>query len=128
FEAHPHLVRSDPRWGFLAASWYWVVARPNINPMSDARDLEGVTRAINGGLNGLADRRERYNRALSMGDRLMPPKGDWFSMATKGELEAVVYECLKGYMGPNNSDTKDSRFRLTGSPDMSPGDQRASGA
>src|SRR5699024_11780720 len=87
-----------------------------------ARDLEGITRAINAGLNGLADRRERYNRALSMGDRLMPPKGDWFSMATKGELEAVVYECLKVYMGPNNSDTKDIRFQLTGSRDSIPGD------
>ena len=126
FEAHPHLVRSDPRWGFLAASWYWVVARPNINPMSDARDLEGVTRAINGGLNGLADRRERYNRALSMGDRLMPPKGDWFSMATKGELEAVVYHCLKVYVGPLIEDVKTVREQLTGGRDLIPGDPKAS--
>ena len=75
FEAQPELVRTDPRWGFLAASWYWVVARPQINPMSDRRDLEGVTRAINGGLNGLADRRRRYNHALTMGSRLLPTGG-----------------------------------------------------
>ena len=71
FEARPELVRTDPRWGFLAASWYWTVARPQINALADRRDLEGVTRAINGGLNGLADRRRRYDKALTMGDRLL---------------------------------------------------------
>lgn len=74
FEAAPHLVREVPKWGFLAASWYWTAARPQINSMADRKDLEGVTRAINGGLNGLADRRNRYNRALAMGDRIMPGK------------------------------------------------------
>ena len=75
FEANPHLVRVDPEWGFLAASWYWVVARPQINSLADRGDLQGVTRAINGGLNGLADRRTRYNRALQMGNRILPGKG-----------------------------------------------------
>lgn len=76
FEAQPHLVRQDPRWGFLAASWYWTVARPQINSLADRRDLEGVTRAINGGLNGLADRRRRYDTALQIGARLLPQIGD----------------------------------------------------
>lgn len=75
FEARPELVRSDPRWGFLAASWYWTVARPQINILADRRDLEGVTRAINGGLNGLADRRRRYDLALRLGARLLVPGG-----------------------------------------------------
>lgn len=72
FVNRPELVRQNPAYGFLAASWYWVVARPNINPMSDRRDLEGVTRAINGGLNGLADRRNRWNRCLRLGSALLP--------------------------------------------------------
>lgn len=72
FEAQPELVRQDPRWGFLAATYYWTVSRPQINALADAGDLEGVTRAINGGLNGIADRRARYGRALAMGDRLLP--------------------------------------------------------
>lgn len=71
FEAEPQRLE-DPRWGFLAAAWYWTQARPQINAMCDAGDLEGVTRAINGGLNGLADRRARYAQALAMGDRLLP--------------------------------------------------------
>ena len=75
FEAQPHLVREDPRWGFLAASWYWTVARPQINALADAGDIEGVTRAINGGLNGYADRQARYKTALTYGDRLLPDTG-----------------------------------------------------
>lgn len=71
FEANPQLVRDDPKWGFLAASWYWTVARPQINAMCDAGDIEGVTRAINGGTNGLADRQARYQRALNIGQRLL---------------------------------------------------------
>lgn len=35
FEQRPELVREDPRWGFLAATWYWTVARPQINAMCD---------------------------------------------------------------------------------------------
>lgn len=50
-------------WGFLGTDWYWVVARPKINAMADAGDIEGVTRAINGGLNGFEDRCQRYERA-----------------------------------------------------------------
>lgn len=71
FEAEPHRL-SEPHWGFLAATYYWTAARPQINSLADRHDLEGVTRAINGGLNGLADRRQRYQRALTMGARLLP--------------------------------------------------------
>lgn len=75
FEAQPNKL-SEPHWGFLAATYYWTAARPQINSLSDRRDLEGVTRAINGGLNGLADRRARYNRALNMGSRLLSGGGN----------------------------------------------------
>lgn len=74
FEAQPELLE-EPRWGFLAAAYYWTAARPQINHLADAGDLEGVTRAINGGLNGLADRRNRYQKALTYGDRLLPDTG-----------------------------------------------------
>ena len=70
FEAEPHLL-SDPEFGFLAASYYWTVARPDINALADRGDLEGVTRRINGGTNGLEDRRARYRRALSLGNQLL---------------------------------------------------------
>jgi putative chitinase len=72
FEAQPELVRSDPRWGFLAASWYWTVARPNLNAQCDADDVVAVTRSINGGTNGLADRKERLAHCKELGERLLP--------------------------------------------------------
>ena len=70
FESEPHRV-AEPHWGFLAASWYWTVARPDINALADRADLDGVTRRINGGLNGIVDRRQRYERALAIGQRLL---------------------------------------------------------
>lgn len=72
FESQPQLVRSDPRWGFLAASWYWTVARPNLNAQADADDVVAVTRSINGGTNGLADRQFRLARCKALGARLLP--------------------------------------------------------
>ena len=62
-----------PRHGFLGAVWYWTTQRP-LNQLSDAGDLTGATRAINGGTNGINDRRARYNRALALGEALLPER------------------------------------------------------
>ncbi|WP_078278526.1 M15 family metallopeptidase [Mycobacteroides franklinii] len=62
---------ADLKWAGIGAAWYWTVARSDINALSDRQDLETVTRRINGGTNGLADRRDRYNRALLQGDALL---------------------------------------------------------
>ena len=40
--------------------------------MADAGDIEGVTRAINGGLNGYEDRCQRYERAKQVASAFMP--------------------------------------------------------
>lgn len=62
---------ADLKWAGLGAAWYWTVARPQINGLCDAGDLVGVTQVINGGQNGIDDRRTRYNRALALGDALL---------------------------------------------------------
>lgn len=62
---------ADLKWAGIGAAWYWTVARSDINVLSDRQDLETVTRRINGGTNGLADRRDRYNRALLQGEVLL---------------------------------------------------------
>ncbi|QGJ88762.1 lysin A [Mycobacterium phage Yecey3] len=62
---------AELKWAGLGAAYYWTVARPDINALSDRRDLDTVTRRINGGTNGLTDRRNRYNRALAVGDNLL---------------------------------------------------------
>lgn len=116
FEADPFKV-SEPKWGFLAASYYWTVSRPQINTLSDQRNLDAVTRAINGGLNGIADRRIRYNRALGMGTRLLPPSRKDILDMDEATLKRIIFECLDVYVGPGISDGKDTRQQLTGGRD-----------
>lgn len=51
---------------FESAVWYWSVN--SLNRFCDSEDFKGLTRAINGGLNGLDDRlslKDRYSGLLS---------------------------------------------------------------
>lgn len=49
-----------------AAFWYWTVERPRIKALALADNLEGVTKQVNGGLNGLTDRRAKLARAKEL--------------------------------------------------------------
>ena len=60
FVSHPDLVESVP-YAVLVAGWYWNTR--NINKFADRDDLRQVTRSINGGFNGLNDRRKYLKRA-----------------------------------------------------------------
>lgn len=71
FVDNPSLV-ATPQWGFLAASWYWTVARASLNSYADAGNVVAATKAVNGGTNGLADRTSRWKHALTYGARLLP--------------------------------------------------------
>ncbi len=62
---------ADLKWAGIGAAWYWVVARPTINALCDQGDIVGVTQLINGGQNGITDRRNRYQQAIALGDRLL---------------------------------------------------------
>lgn len=70
FVDHPEALGND-EFCWVGPAWYWVVARPDINALSDRRDVTTVTRRINGGTNGLQDRINRFNRAHAYGDRLL---------------------------------------------------------
>lgn len=76
FVNQPELVE-EPKWGFLAASWYWLYGGPRpgqINGFADAGDILAVSRCVNGWVdtpNGMPDRTTRYNRCLSLGDQLL---------------------------------------------------------
>ena len=74
------------RYGFLGAVWYWTTQRP-LNLLSDAGDIDGATRAINGGTNGLDDRKARYQRCLGMGAALLPtqPKKEEVAMSVEAK-------------------------------------------
>lgn len=57
--APDHLARRP--WCVDVAGWYW--QRRDLNTWADADDLRQVTRRINGGLNGFADRQQLLTRA-----------------------------------------------------------------
>ncbi|MEW2478741.1 N-acetylmuramoyl-L-alanine amidase [Mycobacterium sp. NPDC049093] len=78
FVNQPELVE-QPKWGFLAASWYWLNGGPKpgqINSFADAGDILAVSRCVNGWVdgqmpNGWDDRQTRWNRCLAIGDALL---------------------------------------------------------
>jgi len=62
--AHPEVVATDPFIGVDVSCWYW--DRRRINALADADDVKAVTKAINGGYNGLDDRIEYLGRAKAV--------------------------------------------------------------
>lgn len=63
FENHPELP-ALPSIGLHVALLYW--RDRNLNALADKDDLEGITRKINGGLNGLTDRRVQLVKAKGL--------------------------------------------------------------
>lgn len=60
FEASPDLV-ATARWAAMTAADYWYTA--GLNALADQGRYETITRQINGGLNGYADRLARWETA-----------------------------------------------------------------
>lgn len=71
FVDNPTQLASD-QYGFIGPIWYWTVARPGLNALCDVDDVVGVTKAINGGTNGLADRKARLATCKALGAALLP--------------------------------------------------------
>lgn len=63
FIAQPQLVAQIP-WAIRMAGWYW--DDHHLNEYADLDDLERVTRVVNGGYNGLEDRRRYLQKAKSV--------------------------------------------------------------
>lgn len=60
FEQQPEAL-TVPQWAALSAADYW--DDRGLNSLADVGDFEGITRKINGGLNGYEDRKTRWKRA-----------------------------------------------------------------
>jgi putative chitinase len=63
FVAKPELLE-QPEFAVKSAMWFW--SSNNCNNYADKGDIEGLTRKINGGTVGLAERIRRYKLALSV--------------------------------------------------------------
>jgi nucleoid-associated protein YgaU len=62
FVGNPDLVAELP-WAFETAGLFW--NWNNLNALADANDIVGTTRKINGGQNGIDDRRAKWSSAKS---------------------------------------------------------------
>ena len=63
FAETPEMVL-DPENACLSAGWFW--NKKNLNALADSGDVETMTKRINGGLNGLEDRKQKIAKALSV--------------------------------------------------------------
>jgi putative chitinase len=89
FEANPEQLEEFP-WALLAGISYW--RRRNINYAADQDDILRVTRLVNGGLNGLEERK-RYLRIA---------KAIWIPGSTSEQSSAVARPILRrGSKGPD---------------------------
>lgn len=57
---HPEILE-DPEMVAVSAAWWW--KSHGLNELADAGDFQRITRIINGGTNGLADRLARWEKA-----------------------------------------------------------------
>lgn len=55
---------AEPMYACLSAGWFW--NRKGLNSLADVQDYETMTKRINGGLNGLDDRKAKIAKALSV--------------------------------------------------------------
>ncbi|MCK8667936.1 glycoside hydrolase family 19 protein [Pseudomonas azerbaijanoccidens] len=53
-----------PQWAAESAAWFWFVN--GLNALADQNEFNTITRRINGGLNGLQDRLELWERARAV--------------------------------------------------------------
>lgn len=94
FEAFPSMMEEFP-WAVWVAIWFWGVK--NLNVLADRDDLDMITRVINGGRNGLADRKNKHAAA----ERFMTAKAIMTPIVAGGISAAqnnfrVLYRGIKG--------------------------------
>ncbi|SHE56340.1 glycoside hydrolase family 19 protein [Dysgonomonas macrotermitis] len=62
FVKHPEMLK-EPEYAVLSAFWYWSVNILNRYATLKEDDFRKLTKVINGGLNGYADRKEIWDKA-----------------------------------------------------------------
>lgn len=60
---NPELLE-QPEWACMSAAWFW--DSRGLNSLADKGDIAGITKKINGGTNGLEDRKALYDKALKV--------------------------------------------------------------
>jgi len=86
---HPERVATDARLAVDVATWFWT--EHDLNPLADADDVVTITHRINGGENGLDDRKAKLARAKWF---LLDPHPDPALPGLIQAMEAVAMEEL----------------------------------
>ena len=81
-------LAATPEVAFATAGLYW--QRNGLNELADARDFVTITRRINGGTNGLADRQMYYERAKAVLGTEAPAARDLPLMRGHEAIQAPV--------------------------------------
>lgn len=63
FLNNPELLEQEAN-AMLSACWFW--GKNKLNTLADKNDLKGITKRINGGFNGLADRQDKFDKWKSL--------------------------------------------------------------
>lgn len=63
FEADPQLL-AEPHWACESATWWW--AAEGLNALADAGCFDDITRRVNGGLTGQAERQKLWKNACEV--------------------------------------------------------------
>ena len=101
----------DPQYAAIGPAWYWTVARPQINSLCDNGDIVGVTKAINGGTNGLDVRTANWNLALKQGTNLLKLLDGGGTVAPDPNATAVITQTEWDSLV---ADIKEIRAQLSG--------------
>lgn len=78
-----------------SACWFWKAA--NCNRFADSGDIVGMSRAINGGTIGLADRQNRWNRAVALFDGRVQDVISTVRLGSRGNDVKIVQLMLQIY-------------------------------
>ncbi|MER8387326.1 glycoside hydrolase family 19 protein [Mesorhizobium sp. M1380] len=121
FVAHPEQVNTDP-WEGASAIWYWDVGNPtgkSLNAYADQNNAEMITKRVNGGLNGYADRLEYYDRAALVMLDYGPTEYERFQ--TNAQKTGDYKGKVDGDPGPQTRAALHARLvKLTAKPEWAP--------
>lgn len=105
FIAEPDKLLTDP-WEGASPIWYWDTR--NLNRYADDNNIEQITKRINGGLNGYADRLALYTRSALVLLRLDPTDIRGFQKAAGITVD--------GDPGPQTRDALHAALKAMGAP------------
>lgn len=89
FVSHPDLLAAES-YAAISAGWYW--HELNLNSYADAGDFEAITRKINGGTNGAADRNRRHAIAIEKLAAVAAPEDDTQAAAPVIDMQPTPVE------------------------------------